>query len=261
MPGSQQILPEGPREAAQHQSPSASAALPTQSSQDAAKAVDEEIERIMKCPKGVYAEILSVDPDSSDADKLIAWRRLSCMMHPHYCRQKNAKDAFEKLQDAASKIGVDQPFLGEVYSWDGKADLQADDDLDGEETDDERRIEEDDIPIPPTRVNDAYREATALLHNLGENPEDEAVLKQLKGINDRKDCVQDRVPAPAQRRDDPRRQRRRRLVGWFQAEAGLPEAIATVLKQFGIKTPIASRIEVSEDASLFARLEQETKEN
>ncbi|KAJ6436403.1 hypothetical protein O9K51_10995 [Purpureocillium lavendulum] len=184
-------------EAAQHQSPSASAALPTQSSQDAAKAVDEEIERIMKCPKGAYAEILSVDPDSSDADKLIAWRRLSCMMHPHYYRQKNAKDAFEKLQDAASKIGVDQPFLGEVYSWDGKADLQADDDLDGEETDDERRIEEDDIPIPPTRVNDAYREATALLHNLGENPEDEAVLKQLKGINDRKDCVQDRVPAPA----------------------------------------------------------------
>ncbi|UNI15344.1 hypothetical protein JDV02_001884 [Purpureocillium takamizusanense] len=172
-------------EAAQHQSPSASAKPPTQSPQDAIKAVDEEIERIMKCPKDAHAEILSIDPDSSDADKLMAWRRLGCMTHPHYCQQKGAEDAFKKLQDAASKIGVDQPFIGEVYSWDGKADLQADDDSDGEETDDEPGMEEDDIPIPPTRVNDAYREATPFLYKLGENPEDQAVLKQLKEINDR----------------------------------------------------------------------------
>ncbi|KND87853.1 hypothetical protein TOPH_07437 [Tolypocladium ophioglossoides CBS 100239] len=113
----------------------------------------------MKCPKDAYAEILSIDPDSSDADKLIAWRRLGCMTHPHHCRRKNAKDAFEKLQDAASKIGVDQPSIGEVYFWDGKTDLQADDDS-ANETDGEVGIEEDDIPIPPTRVKDAYREAT-----------------------------------------------------------------------------------------------------
>ena len=46
-------------------------------------------------------------------------------------------------------------------------------------------MEEDDIPIPPTRVKDAYREATPLLYKLGQNPEDEAVLKQLDEINNR----------------------------------------------------------------------------
>ena len=46
-------------------------------------------------------------------------------------------------------------------------------------------MEEDDIPIPPTRVKDAYLEATPLLYKLGENPEDEAVLKQLEEINNR----------------------------------------------------------------------------
>ena len=90
-------------EAAQDQAPSAPAKSPTQSPQDAAKAVDEEIERIMNCPKDAYAEILSIDPDSSDADKLIAWRRLGCMTHPHHCRRKNAKDAFESTSRLRTK--------------------------------------------------------------------------------------------------------------------------------------------------------------
>ncbi|KJZ68401.1 hypothetical protein HIM_12207 [Hirsutella minnesotensis 3608] len=171
-------------EDAKQQASSATAKPSTQSPQDAVKAVDEEIERIMKCPKDAYAEILAVDPSSSDTDKLTAWRRLGCMMHPQYCQQQNAKDAFEKLQDAASKIGVDEPFIGEVYSWDGKADLEAHDDSDEEETDD-GRMDEDEIPIPPTRVNDAYRKATPLLHKLGEDPENDVVLTQLKEINDR----------------------------------------------------------------------------
>ncbi|KAM4067585.1 hypothetical protein HRG_001476 [Hirsutella rhossiliensis] len=71
------------------------------------------------------------------------------MTHPYYCQQEKAKDAFEKVQDAAKKMGVDQPFIDEVCLWD-----------------------------------DAYREATPLLHKLGEDPHDNALLKQLKEIND-----------------------------------------------------------------------------
>lgn len=72
-----------------------SARQTTDSPDDETKGLDGEVERIMKCYKDSHAEILAVDPSSSDVDRLAAWRRLGCMTHPHYCQHKKAKDAFK----------------------------------------------------------------------------------------------------------------------------------------------------------------------
>lgn len=47
-----------------------------------------------------------------------------------------------EVQDAARKMGVDQPFIDEVNLWNGKTDLQADEDSDGEEAEDDAAMEE-----------------------------------------------------------------------------------------------------------------------
>lgn len=74
------------------------------------------------------------------------------------------------------KMGVDQPFIDEVNLWDGKTDLQADEDSEKQGADQEG-MDEDEIPTPPARVIDAYREATPLLHKLGEDPHNYDLLK------------------------------------------------------------------------------------
>ncbi|KID94658.1 FluG domain-containing protein, partial [Metarhizium majus ARSEF 297] len=44
---------------------------------------------------------------------------------------------------------------------------------------------EDEVPKPPARVQDIYREATPLLYELGHDPSDKALLDQLNGLNHR----------------------------------------------------------------------------
>lgn len=66
-------------------------------------------------------------------------------------------------------MGVDQPFIDEVNLWNGKTNLQADEDF-GEEPENDDAMEEDKIPLPPVRVGDAYPEATTLLYKSERTP-------------------------------------------------------------------------------------------
>lgn len=75
-----------------------------------------------------------------------------------------------ELRKAATEMRVDQPFIDEVNLWDGEEDLQAGQDEDADEdAEGDTNMNEDDVPLPPTRVMEAYQKATSLLHKLGED--------------------------------------------------------------------------------------------
>ncbi|KAG8405732.1 hypothetical protein J3458_021671 [Metarhizium acridum] len=82
--------------------------------------VQQEIERVLRCADESYAEILAVSQSSTEEEILAAWRRLGCMLHPHYCHHNDSKAAYRKLRRAARQMGVDQVFIDEVTLWDGE---------------------------------------------------------------------------------------------------------------------------------------------
>jgi hypothetical protein len=54
-----------------------------------------EIERILGCSDSSYAEILGVKPDSTEGEKIIAWKHLGCLLHAKSTDHKDAEAAFE----------------------------------------------------------------------------------------------------------------------------------------------------------------------
>ena len=56
--------------------------------------VQQEIERVLRCADESYAEILAVSQSSTEEEILAAWRRLGCMLHPHYCHHNDSKAAY-----------------------------------------------------------------------------------------------------------------------------------------------------------------------
>ncbi|KID60062.1 uncharacterized protein G6M90_00g030580 [Metarhizium brunneum] len=152
--------------------------------------VQQEIERVLRCADESYAEILAVSQSSTEEEILAAWRRLGCMFHPHYCHHNDSKAAYRKLRRAARQMGVDQVFIDEVTLWDGEevlpaGDSESDEDDNGKDAQGDVTMAEDEVPKPPARVQDIYREATPLLYELGHNPSDKALLDQLNGLNHR----------------------------------------------------------------------------
>ncbi|KID84384.1 FluG domain-containing protein [Metarhizium guizhouense ARSEF 977] len=152
--------------------------------------VQQEIERVLRCADESYAEILAVSQSSTEEEILTAWRRLGCMLHPHYFHHNDSKAVYKKLRRAARQMGVDQVFIDEVTLWDGEealpaGDSESDDDDNGKDAQGDVTMAEDEVPKPPDRVKDIYREAIPLLYKLGHNPSDKAFLDQLNGLNHR----------------------------------------------------------------------------
>ncbi|OAQ57553.1 hypothetical protein VFPPC_12333 [Pochonia chlamydosporia 170] len=98
----------------------------------------QEIERILLCADNSYAEILAVSSDPTEEEVVTAWKRLGCMLHPHYCLHNDSKAVYKKVRRAAGQMGVDQTFIDEVNLWDGKEVLTASQ-LDGTSEDIQRR--------------------------------------------------------------------------------------------------------------------------
>ncbi|KAK1948886.1 hypothetical protein LY78DRAFT_594984, partial [Colletotrichum sublineola] len=59
------------------------------------KEVDVETKRILACPNTLYAEILGVKLDSCEREKVLAWRRLGCLLHEKSTDDKDAETAFK----------------------------------------------------------------------------------------------------------------------------------------------------------------------
>lgn len=94
-----------------------------------------------------------------------------------------------ELQQAAESKGVEQLFIDEVNTWNGKDDLEADDDEESTESTDgdakgDGRMEVDTVPVPPSRVTEVYQNATPLLRKLLEDPANPELLGQLGHLNE-----------------------------------------------------------------------------
>ncbi|KZL64977.1 DnaJ domain-containing protein [Colletotrichum tofieldiae] len=134
-----------------------------------------EIERILGCSDTSYAEILGVKPDSTDNEKIAAWRHLGCLLHAKSTDHKDAAVAFEKLRIAAENQSVSHLDIDEVVSWNGEEKLP--------DLDEDTPMAEDAIPVPPAYVTDIYDKATPTLYRLGQDPTDPIALKLLQELN------------------------------------------------------------------------------
>ncbi|KDN68706.1 hypothetical protein CSUB01_11678 [Colletotrichum sublineola] len=141
---------------------------------------DMEAKRILACSDTSYAEILRVKPDSSEREKVLAWRRLGCLLHPESTYHDAA--AFQKLRIAAVNLipGVEGEValeIEEVDQWDGKEDLAL---LDDEDKMDTTGAPD---PVPSALVIDIYNKATPALYRLGADSTDPMALKLLQDLN------------------------------------------------------------------------------
>ncbi|KAK2051642.1 hypothetical protein LY76DRAFT_674066 [Colletotrichum caudatum] len=127
-----------------------------------------EIERILGCSDTSYAEILGVKPDSTENEKIAAWRHLGCLLHAKSTEHKDAAVAFEK------NLSIGDLEIEEVVHWDGEEKLpELEEDI----------ILPDAIPVPPAYVMEIYNEATPTLHQLGRDPTNTIALKKLQDLN------------------------------------------------------------------------------
>ncbi|KAK2051944.1 hypothetical protein LY76DRAFT_672935 [Colletotrichum caudatum] len=144
-----------------------------------------ETKRILACSDTSYAEILAVKPDSSEREKVVAWRRLGCLLHPKSTYHDAA--AFKKLRIAAENLipgAADATALEieEVEGWDGKEDLpRLDDEKDADG--DTKMDGNDSIPAPSALVIEFHNKASPALHRLREDPTDPMALKQVQDLN------------------------------------------------------------------------------
>ncbi|GKT83955.1 DnaJ domain-containing protein [Colletotrichum tofieldiae] len=121
--------------------------------------VTVQIKRILGCSDTSYAEILGVKPDSTENEKIAAWRHLGCLLHAKSTNHKDAAAAFEK----------------ELVSWNGDEKFP--------DPEEDTIMVEDAIPVPPAYVTDIYDKATPTLYRLGQNPTDPIALKLLQDLN------------------------------------------------------------------------------
>ncbi|KXX74521.1 Chaperone protein DnaJ [Madurella mycetomatis] len=143
--------------------------------EEAPEETKQAIDRILKCPKKSYAEILGVPQNAENASVLNAWRQLGCLIHP-YMKDKNGGQAFCRLIDAAKELGVDLLDIDEVLFWDGKEDLNQSDQ-------DESPATEAEVPKPPDRVTKIYKDATPYVRQLASDPEDKTALEKIHNFN------------------------------------------------------------------------------
>lgn len=59
--------------------------------------VQQEIDRVLRCADDSYAEMLAVNPSSTEEEILAAWRWLGCMLHPHYCHHNDSKAVYKSM--------------------------------------------------------------------------------------------------------------------------------------------------------------------
>ncbi|KDN65748.1 hypothetical protein CSUB01_07529 [Colletotrichum sublineola] len=140
--------------------------------------VAAETKRILDCPKDSYADILGVKSDSTERQKLDAWRDLGCLLHENSTDHKGAKKAF-KTED----MGVDYKELEQVLEWDGKAVLSDPQKDDEKDANGDTGMVVDSTPVPPVSVKDIYNEATPALHQLGKDSTDPDALELLQNLN------------------------------------------------------------------------------
>lgn len=55
----------------------------------------QQIDRIMKCNQASIYKILDIEQEASDEERLRAWTKLACCIHPDFAWHKDAQAAFE----------------------------------------------------------------------------------------------------------------------------------------------------------------------
>ncbi|OAQ59739.1 C2 domain-containing protein [Pochonia chlamydosporia 170] len=163
------------------------------------KEVEDEIKRIIGSNSDTI--ILGVEASSSENDRIRAWQKLGCKIHPDYCgytdKGKSEKErleykiinkkAFNKLAKAAEELDVEDRWISQVNLWDGTKDLLAEslDDDGGSEAsgDPDSEMNEDPIAEPPERVIQIYEQATPFVQKLAEDPNDSDANNGLMALN------------------------------------------------------------------------------
>ncbi|KAM0347582.1 hypothetical protein ACHAP4_011303 [Fusarium culmorum] len=145
-----------------------------------------------------YYEIFNIrkPDDSLDLASLVKWQgevieklySLGALLHPRFTNVDNASLAFEKLLDAAERLGADEWRTAEIREWDGESDLNGDvedeDMFDDDDEDDEEGLPaEDQLPEPPVDVQLVYKEACSHMTVFMHAPADMSSIDSINQLN------------------------------------------------------------------------------
>ncbi|KKO97354.1 hypothetical protein THAR02_10546 [Trichoderma harzianum] len=144
---------------------------------------NSEIIRIIGCPAKAYDNILDVtegvEEEAKKEMRRKNFRTLGCLLHPKYSpASEHRDDAFKKLVEAAEHMEIDNATLYSVRDWDGIEDIMNPEE-DGDESEDDNRMEQDPIPEPPDWVKETYEKLTDTLKELRKDPESIGTMTRL----------------------------------------------------------------------------------
>ncbi|KIW86660.1 uncharacterized protein Z519_12715 [Cladophialophora bantiana CBS 173.52] len=151
----------------------------------------EAVRYVLGCQRNDYRKILKLEPAADDpqekANIMNAFTRLGCLTHPDYNETEGAHDAFMRVLKAGKKLGVERDEINQVKFWDGEEvfeEIYITSNGNYAAKVDQMEIDPPTLNISLTETHkQIWGEATSLLSQLMDNPNDGEVIAKLNNIN------------------------------------------------------------------------------